>query len=196
MGCRNEKDFCVPAGETFRPTLRWGSGVYTTKPITAITKATPAVVTAVGHSLPNGWPCACVGVQGMTQINATRYPPQGDDWSFGTVLSADTVAFNSVSSANFSAYTSGGALVYDTPAVLTGMTITMTVYSDPDHETVLTTLSSVTPAQIAVDLTLMTITPTLQTAALTWDTGYYLVQATDSGGIITELLRGVINLET
>lgn len=194
MGCRNEKDFCVPAGETFHPTLRWGSGVYAAKAITAITKATPAVVTAVAHDLPNGWPCACVGVQGMTQINDPRYPPT--DWKFGTVIDANTVQLNEVSSADYSTYTSGGALVYDTPTPLAGVTVTMTIYSDPDHETVLETLTSAVPAEIDVDLTLMTITPLLQTAALTWDTGYYLVLATDSGGVITELLRGVITLET
>lgn len=192
---RNERDFSVPVGETFHPTLRWGSGVYTTKAITGITKAAPAVVTAVGHALPNGWPCACVGVQGMTQINATRYPPQGDDWKFGTVLGPDTVQLNEVSAADFSTYTSGGFLVYDTPTPLAGITITMGIYSDPDHETSVASLSSAVPAQIAVDTTLMTITPLLQTAAVTWDTGYYLVKATDSGGIVTELLRGIIRIE-
>jgi hypothetical protein len=131
----------------------------------------------------------------MTQINATRYPPQGDDWKFGTVLSASEVQLNEVNSADFSTYTSGGFLVYDTPSTLAGATITMTIYSDPDFETVLVTLTSATPAQLAVDDTLKTITPFLQTAGLTWETGYYLVKVPDSGGVITELLRGIIRIE-
>jgi hypothetical protein len=80
-----EQDFCVQAGETWHPTIRWGTGTYTTKAISAITKATPAVITAAAHGVPNGWPVAVVGVQGMTQINATRYPPQGNDWHAATV---------------------------------------------------------------------------------------------------------------
>ena len=191
---RNERDFIVPDGETFHPTLRWGSGVYTSKPITAISKATPAVVTAAGHALPNGWPCACVGVQGMTQINATRYPPQGGDWKFGTVLTDDTVQLNEVSSADFSTYTSGGALVYDTPVSLASVSLSMPIYEAPDFSgTPLVTLSSA-GGSITIDDTLKTIVPLLQTAALTWTTGYYRLEATQ-GSIITELLRGIIRIE-
>ena len=190
---RNERDFSVPVGETFHPVLRWGSGVYTAKAITAITKAAGAVITAATHLLPNGWPCACAGVQGMTQINDPRYPPTG--WKYGTVVDANTVKLVDVNSSDFSAYTSGGFLVYDEPVNLTGMVVTMVIYSDPDFETVLVTLTSATPATLALDNTLKTITPFLQTAGLTWSTGYYLVKATDSGGVITELLRGVITIE-
>ena len=189
---RNERDFDVQAGETFHPTLRWGSGLYASKPITAISKATPVVVTAAGHGLPNGWPCACVGVQGMTQINDPRYPPT--NWRFGNVLTPDTVQLNEVSSAEYTAYTSGGFLVYDTPATLAGMTFTMNLYSDPECEGVLTSLVSTNPAQIAVDDTLKTITPHLQTAALTWDTAYYRLDVADGSGVVTELLRGIIRI--
>src|SRR5688572_19212489 len=128
---RNERDFDVPVGETFHPTLRWGSGVYATKAITAINKAAPAAITAVAHGLPNGWPCAVSGAQGMTQINSTRYPPGGDDWRYGTVVDADTVEFNEVDSSNFSTWTSGGFLVYDTPVSLAGVTVQLLVYSNP-----------------------------------------------------------------
>lgn len=190
---RNERDFDVPVGETFHPTLRWGAGVYTAKVITAISKATPAVVTAAAHGLPNGWPCAVVGVSGMTQINATRYPPAGPDWKFGTVLDADNVQLEEVSSALFSTYVSGGALVYDTPTPLVGVNVSLVICSDPQFEDVLVTLAS--GVGITIDTTLMTITPLLQTAGLAWKTGYYLVKATDSGGIVTELLRGVISIQ-
>jgi hypothetical protein len=191
---RNERDFCVPVGETFHPTLRWGSGVYTSKAITAITKAAPVAITATGHGLPNGWPCAVSGAQGMTQINATRYPPGGDDQRFGTVVDANTVEFNEVDSSNYSTYTGGGFLVFDTPTPLAGITVTMVIYSNPRYTgTALETLTS--GAEITVDDTLKTITPLLQTAALDWTTGYYRLDATDSGGIVTELLRGIITIE-
>lgn len=193
MTCSSEKQFCVRAGETFHPTMRWGTGVYTAKNISAITQATPVVVTATGHGLPNGWPCAVVGAQGMVQMNATRYPPQGNDWKAGTVLSVDTIQLNGVSSALMSAYTSGGALVYDTPAALAGVTATLSIYDNPGHTgTPLVTL--VSPTDITIDLTAMTITPLLQTAGLTWTTGYYRLDVADSGGVVTELLRGTITI--
>lgn len=189
----NEKDFSVHVGETFHPTLRWGTGVYTSKAITGITKAAGAVITAVGHALPNGWPCACVGVQGMNQINATRFPPSGSDWKFGTVLGVDTVELDEVSSTDYTTYTSGGFLVYDTPQSLAGITVTMKIYSSPTLTgTPLVTLTS--GVEITLDDTLKTITPLLQTVALTWTTGYYRVDAT-VGTVITELLRGVITIE-
>lgn len=191
---RNEKDFCVPVGETFHPTLRWGSGVYTTKAITGISKAAPAVITSAGHLVPNGWPVALTGVQGMTQINATRYPPAGDDWHYATVVDVDTVSLNDVDSSNFTTYASGGFLAYDTPTPLAGVTIAMTIYENPQRTgTPLATLTSGT--EITIDPVLQTITPRLQTAALAWDTGYYRVDATDSGGTVTEILRGIITIE-
>lgn len=193
MTCNSEKQFCLRSGETFHPTIRWGTGVYTSKAITGITQATPAVITAVAHGLPNGWPCAVVGALGMVQINATRYPPQGNDWKAGTVLGVDSVQLNGVSSAGMTAYTSGGSLVYDTPASLAGITATMTIYDNPGHTgTPLVTLTST--AGITIDNVLMTITPLLQTAGLTWTTGYYRLDVTDGGGVVTELLRGTITL--
>lgn len=193
---RNEKDFCVRAGETFHPTLRWGTGVITAAVITAITQATPAVITATAHGLPNGWPCACVGVQGMTEINATRYPPEGDDWHYGTVVDANTVQLNDVSSANFTAYASGGALAYDTPTDMAGINFTLSIFSGADRTgTPLATLTSSPAAGITVDLVLKTITPLLQTSGLAWTVGYYRLDATDGAGIVTELLRGIITIE-
>lgn len=191
---RNERDFCVPVTETFRPTLRWGTDVYTSKPITGITKAAPAVVTAAGHGLPNGWPCAVVGVQGMTQINASKYPPKSSDWHYGTVLGVNTVALDDVDSSNYVAWSSGGFLVYDTPRTLADYDYELTIYAAPEMTgTPLVTLEN--PASITVDATLQTITPLLQTAALTWTTGYYRLDATNAAGVIIELLRGIITIE-
>lgn len=193
MSCE-ERDFTVQAGETWHPTLRWGSGVLTTAAITAITMAAPAAITATGHGVPNGWPVAVTGVEGMTQINATRYPPQGSDLHSATRVDANTLTLNDVSTAGYSAYTSGGFVVYDTPKDLTGITFTLTIYDNPEHTgTALNTLTS--PTDITIDSTLKTITPLLQTAALTWEAGYYRLLATELSGVVTELLRGTITIE-
>ncbi|MDN7541948.1 hypothetical protein [Burkholderia cenocepacia] len=193
--CQNQQDFCVSAGATFHPTVRWATDVLTSVPITGITQAAPPVITAAAHGVPNGWPVAVAAAGGMIQINATRYPPQGPDWQKSTVLSSNTLALSNVSAANYSAYTSGGFLVYNTPAVLTGVTATMTIWDNPDHTgTPLATLTS-TGGQIAIDTTAMTLTPKLQTAGLTWTQGYYTFDVTDASGTVTELMRGTITIQ-
>lgn len=195
MSCGNVNDFCVELGETFHPVFRWATSTITSVPISAITQAAPAVVTTTGnHGLPNGWPCAVVSAQGMTDINARRYPPQANDLTPGTVLSSTSVQLNAVNSADFATYTSGGFLVYNAPAALTGVSATMTIWDNPNESgTPLATLTS-TGGQITIDLTLMTMVPLLQTAALTWTIGYYRFDVTDGSGIVTQLSEGSITL--
>lgn len=191
MSCQNTKDFCVSAGATFQPVLRWGSDVLTSKAITGITQAAPAVVTAIGHGVPNGWQVAVVSAKGMIQINAGNFPPRGSDWQKAAVLTADTVQLNSVNSADYTAYSSGGFLVYNTPITLTGMTARM-VIKDAPGGTVLATLTEV--SGITLDNTAKTISISLATAALTWTLGYYDLELTDTGSVVTQLLSGTISI--
>lgn len=188
----DRRDFTVAAGETFLPTIRWATEEVMGKAITAITQAAPVVVTAVGHSVPAGWPVAVVSAKGMTQINSTRYPPKANDWHPATVVTADTVKLNDVNSADFSAYLSGGFLVYNVPMSLVGVTARMVVKDSPAG-TVLITLTQL--SGITLSTTNFTIIPRIETAALTWTTGYYDLEMTDAAGIITQLLSGVIIIE-
>jgi hypothetical protein len=194
MSCQNKQDFCIGAGETFQPVLRWGSEVLISKPITAISQAAPAVVTAVGHAVPDGWRVAVVSAKGMTQINAENFPPRGTDWQKATVLTVDTVQLNKVNSADYAAYSSGGFLVYNTPVTLAGMTGVFTIRDAPLTGTVLATLTSSPAAGLTLNDTTKQILPVLATAALTWTTGYYDLELTDTGGKITQLLSGVITI--
>lgn len=192
--CGNTQDFCVRAGETFHPTIRWGETTLKSAAITAITNAAPAVITATAHGVPNGWPVAVVSVVGMTQINASRYPPSGRDMHNATVLTPDTLALNDVNSADWPAYASGGFVVYSAPQTLTGVSFTMNIWDNPNRTgTPLATLTSA--SAITVDTVNMTITPLLQTAGLTWDTGYYTLSATDASSVVTDILTGTINIE-
>lgn len=194
--CTNQQDFCVAAGSTLKPVIRWATDVLSTVPITAITQAAPPTLTTSGaHGMPNGWPCAVASAGGMIQINTTRYPPAKSDWQRSNVPAANQVQLIDLDSTDFTAYTSGGALVFSTPVDLSTITsVTMKIYDVPDHsDTPLLTLTS--PSGIALDNTAKTITPLLQTAGLTWTTGYYVVDATDSAGVVTELLRGTITIQ-
>lgn len=187
------KDFCVSAGETFHPTIRWALQALASVPITGITPSAPVVITAPGHGVPQGWPVAAVSVQGMSQINATRYPPQGSDWHAATVLDANTVSLNDVNAGDFSAYTSGGFLVHQTPAPLAGVTAHMAIYATPDRSgTPLVALTS--GSGITVDSMAMTIIPELQTAGLAWNLGYYELDMTDAAGVVTRILTGSISI--
>lgn len=192
--CAERKDFCVKQGATFNPIIRWGAKTLVSRPITAITLGTPAAITAPAHGVPDGWPVAVVGAQGMRQINAEQYPPRASDWLPASVSSPDTLTLNDVSSANYTAYTGGGALVYAQPIPLAGVAMLMALWPDESRSgTPLATLTN--GAGITVDSLAMTIIPLLQTAALTWTTAYYDLQATDISGNVTALFTGTLTIE-
>jgi hypothetical protein len=195
MSCQNKQDFCVGAGETFQPVIRWSTDVLGSKAITAISQAAPAVVTATAHGIPDGWQVAVVSAKGMTQINAREFPPRGADWQKGTVLTVDTIQLNKVNSADFAAYTSGGFIVFNTPVSLAGATGIFTIRDAPLAGTVLATLTSSPAAGLTLNDTAKTITPVLATAALTWTVGYYDLEITDSTGRVWQVLDGTITID-
>lgn len=187
-------DFSVNAGAQWRPVFRWGTRVLTSVPITAITNAAPAKVTAVGHGLPDGWPAAVVSAGGMTQINSANFPPRGADWQPCTRVDVDNVKIDAVSSAGYTPYTLGGYLVYRTPVDLSGvLAVQLTVYDNPGHTgTPLATLA--VGSGITLDNTAKTITAALATAGLTWVVGYYELLVTDSNSIPRELVNGTLSI--
>lgn len=194
MSGKNMQNFNVGAGATFQPILRWGTSVLSSKPVSAISQAAPSVVTATAHGIPDGWQVAVVSAKGMTQINAVNYPPRGADWHRATVLTPDTVQLNTVNSADYAAYTSGGFLVYATPASLAGATGVLTIRDAPLTGTVLAALTSSPAAGLTLNDTTKQILPVLATAGLTWTVGYYDLVITGAGGVITQLLTGTITI--
>lgn len=199
-GCGEKQDFCVKAGATFYPTIRWAQKTLSAAVITAITQATPVAITAPAHGMPNGWPCAVTGVNGMSFINAAEYPPYQSSLTPGSVVDANTVTLNAVSSALWYPYISpGGSLVWYTPQPLVGVAFSMNFYSDAAMAT--TPLASLSVGSgITVDTNAFTIVPLLQTAPLaaTWPSngvGYYKLTATDSSGNVTEILYGILTIE-
>lgn len=202
MSCEStELNWCVKAGATFAPTIRWAKTTLAAAIITAISNATPVQITATAHGIPNGWPAAAVGVYGMSFINAPSYPPEVSDMHPATVVDANNVQFNDVSSALWPAYVApGGALVYYEPQTLTGMTFALQIYATPTFAgaTPLTTLTN--GSGITVDTVNMLILPSLQTASLPagWPSNgvaYYRLTATDGTGTVTDILYGTITVE-
>ena len=189
-------DITIQKGETYSQVLRWESEPFVYKAITGITAAAPAVVTAVGHSVPDGWRVAVVSAGGMRQINAKNNPPLADEFVRATVLTVDTVELNAVNSADYTAYTSGGYLQYYTPVSLTGFTARMQVRATAES-TGTALLDIDTDSEIVLDNTAKTITITLTaavTAALTFTTGVYSLEMVSSGGVVTQLLTGNVTV--
>lgn len=193
MGCNCDvKNFTVGAGETFAPVVRWAMKTLTTVAISGIARATPVLITAVGHGIPQGWPVAVVGVTGMPEINATRYPPVANDFHYATVADANTITLNDISSAQFQPYSSGGSIVYNTPQPLVGVVPTMTFYDTPQKDTVLATLTL--GSGLTVDTIQMLMVPELQTAGLLWDTAYYDLDVVDANAVVTRILTGILTI--
>jgi hypothetical protein len=195
-GCAEQKNFFVKAGATFNPIIRWGSKVLASAAITGITQGTPVRITAPAHGVPNGWPVALVGIGGMSSLNATRYPPVTADFHDATVVDADTISLNDISSALLPAYLSGGSVVWNTPQQLAGVQVKMTFWADANHAgaplSVLTNGSGIT-----VDSAALTIIPLLQTAGLAWNTttAYYDLDVTDASGDVINLFTGTLTIQ-
>ena len=182
----------IRQGETFTRIIRWETLPYIYKAITAIQQSAPARLTAVAHGLKSGWRAAVVSVKGMRQINAQNDPPRDGEFKPVTVVDVDTVTFNSVNSAEYSAYSSGGYLMFYTPVDMTGYTARLTI-KDRIGGTVL--LQLVSPTDIVIDNTEHTITVTVTataTAALAFTKGVYDMEMVSPTGVVTTIFSGSV----
>jgi len=194
MSCATQ-DLIIQKGKTFSKVLRWESLPFLYKPITAITKAAPAVITSAVHGIPDGWRVVIVSVQGMTEINALNTPPRDSDYHKATLVDANTINLNDVNSAEFTAYTSGGYIQLRTPVDLAGFTARMQIRASLTATAFL--LELVSPTDIVLDNVAKTITITIAaavTAAITWKTGVYDLELVSAGGVVTQLLSGTVTV--
>lgn len=189
------ENLTVQQGKTFSQLVRWETSPIIYKPITAITKAAPVGITCTAHGIPDGWNVAVVSVKGMTQINASALPPKAKDYHKATVVNTNTVELNDVNSADYSTYTSGGYLQFNTPVDLTGFTARMTVRNKVGG----TELLSLTTENLKlvidpVAYTIKLILSATETAALTWTKGVYDLEMVSPTGFVTAILSGSITV--
>lgn len=192
-----KQDFVILQGETFQRVIRWEAATYIYKPITAITRAAPAQVTAVAHGLKAGWRAAVVSALGMTEINARHSPPRDPELKPVTVVDANNVTFNEVNSAGYSAYTSGGYLQYYTPVDITGFDAVMEI-KDRIGGTVLMTLS-VANSRIILDVAQNTISLNIaaadtDSALMVWRKGVHDIEMRSPTGVKTRIFQGSISV--
>lgn len=103
--------------------LRLATGTLRFAAITAMTKSAPLRVTAVAHGLLDQWHVAVVDAKGMTELNAEDSNKiRSSEFHRVTKVDTDNVDFDGISSLNFTAYKSGGALAFYEPMDLSGYT--------------------------------------------------------------------------
>jgi hypothetical protein len=188
-----ELDLTIDKGKDFLHVVRWESAPIIYSAITAITKAAPVVITSTAHGIPNGWRAAIVSVKGMTQINAKNSPLKTSDYNKIDVLTSNTVSVNTINSADFTAYTSGGYLQYNTPVDLAGFTARMSVKDKVGGTEILrldTTNSCIAISTVNYTITL-TVTAAI-TAAITASLGVYDLELVSASGTVTALHSGVV----
>lgn len=177
-------------GSTFEEVFRWSSSTKVYKAITNITKAAPAVVTAVGHGMPAGWRFKITNVVGMKEINSDS------EYHLASETTTDTVTINDLNSLGYTAYQSGGVVEYNLPVSLTGYTARMQLRPKVASEEILLELTTENGG-IEIDpvaSTIKIIVSATQTQALTFSSCVYSLEMVKSGKV-TQLVSGSISLE-
>ena len=99
----DEQAYILEFGANYIRVLKDGALVTeTTKSITAVTQANPAVVTSASHGYSNGDRVLVTGVVGMTQLNNREFTVAG--------ATTNTFELSGVDSSAYTAYTSGGSV--------------------------------------------------------------------------------------
>ena len=188
-------DFTIQQGATFNPKLKYSQPQFTVKAITGITKSGQAVVTAASHGLTVDWPVWIVGVVGMEQINhRSEMLALANKAYYGYFVDANSIRLN-VDTSRYSAYTSGGELLYHPPVNLTGYTARMNIRSTVDATTILHSLTTENSgialggAAGTVDL----LISATDTALFAFGTAVYDLELI-SGTVVTRLLSGNVTL--
>lgn len=185
-----KKNFKVYQGSTFNEILRWESSTKVYKNITTITKAAPMVVTAVAHGLVAGWRCTVSNAGGMKEVNSLGYIQ-------ATAVTTDTITFNAINAAGFTAYTSGGILEYNQPESLASYTARMQIRAKVSSTDVLLELTTLNGRIVIDDATkIITINiPATTTETFTFKSAVYSLELI-SGATVLPLIYGSLTLDT
>jgi len=187
-----EKEILIQKGKTFSLVIRWETEPIIRKAITGISLATGAPrLTVNAHGAPDGWRGMPYAVEGMKPLNDIGYQSM-------TVIDANTIEFNSVTPVDdngrvWSAYTSGGFLMFYTPQSLFGYTARIdikdkiggTVWASSDVADAPKDIIDIVVNDAAKTITLSI--PATDTAALTAKKGVADLELVSAGGVVTKL---------
>jgi hypothetical protein len=190
MNPPSKVNFKIYQGSTFTEVLRKESSIIQYKPITAISKTAPIVITSALHVIPVGWRVKVTNVQGMKEINSA------DTYHIVTDATANNVTFNNVNALGFSDYISGGVIELNAPASLLGTTARMQLRGKITDAVPLDEYTTEN-SKILIDDTAKTITilvNAVTTAAYTFTNAIYAMDLI-SGSTITPFIYGNITVE-
>ena len=180
-------------GSTFQETLRWESETKQYAPISTISKAAPCVITtSSSHGVPVNWRIRVTGVSGMKEINTIS----DDAYYLVTSKTSTTLTLNQVNSSNYTTYTSGGIVEFNTPIPITGYTAQMQIRETLDSTTVVHELTTANGGIIIdpVNYTIMLKISAAVTATFNFDAAVYSCELTDAQGTVMPFLTGSISL--
>lgn len=194
----------IVKGKTFEFAFLYGEDVFAYRSISAMPSAAPVRFTVAAHGIPDGWPVHVCDVKTPAEVNtlaaddlrraAEGQEPLPDPRLFARVIDADTIEFNSLVALGWKAYSSGGVLVFNQPADLTGWSARATV-RDRVGGTVLLDFSSNPAAgaagQVVVDVARSQFVLSLdaaEAAQIAWTCGVWEMEATDPGGKVYSLV--------
>lgn len=183
-------NFAISQGSTFDEVLRWETDERVYKPITAITKAAPVVITSTGHELVTGWRIKLTDIVGMKELNSSS------TYHVCTVADPNTVSINKVNSLSYTAYTSGGVIEYNKPMDLSGMTARMQIRARVDSDTVIHELTTENGG-ITINNTTKEIRLKISaasTAGFSFGQAVYNLEMIDSLGSVNNFARGTVTL--
>lgn len=178
-------------GITFNQVLRLESPLKTYKSISNITKTAPIVLTALEHNIPEGWRFRVTNVAGMKEINSTS-----GIYYYASNTTTDAITINAINAVDFTAYTSGGIVEYNTPMDFNGYTARMHVRIKLEDVMPLLVLTTENGG-IIIDTVLKTITITISaaaTAALTFSAAVYSLELVSGTGIVSSPITGSLTL--
>jgi hypothetical protein len=188
-------NFTIYKGADFSKVIRWETGPIIYKTISAVAALAPLTLTVPAHGLPNGWRFAVQSVKGMTQLNSKKNPPSENDYYKGTVVDTNTIEVNSINAMDYTPYTSGGVIMYNSPVDLSGYTARMTLKDKVGGTTLLTLTSEL--FNIVINNTTKTIELVLTavvTQDLTFTKAVYDLELVNSADKVTRILSGSIKV--
>ncbi|MCQ4271085.1 hypothetical protein NA655_08630 [Pseudomonas kuykendallii] len=182
-------DLPVIPGTTTRQPLLLMQPSYLYKPIAAIQRTAPLLITVPGHGLPSEWPVWFEDVVGWSELRSdkTRQP-----FRIARTVDADTIELNGLNGLNQKA--SGGVLVYQPPVDLTGCTGLLRITSKDGAVLDLTTENGGLLIQGPGQL-LVVITPA-QADVLALARSDYWLDLTMSDGSVMRWLQGDVVVGT
>lgn len=184
-------------GKTCEQVLLYADTQLRYVPIEAVPSLAPLRLTATAHGIPDNWPVRIQGVTTPSELNtkaglAVR----------ATVVDANTVEFNSLDGSSWAAYVLSGHLVFQAPVDLTGWKVRMQIRNKLGGDLLMSLSSDPADAadgelQVDADGSAFVIKLTAaQTAALTWNSGVYDLEAIrPDGGVVSVLAPSPVIVE-